>query len=92
MRKHLAFNIVTSFLSIGPLAELIAFIIVPAHTQIVFLAGADLVAKTFLITIIRVFATWAVKTDFAQAMMRNITETTLSRKVAPGFERYEHEL
>jgi hypothetical protein len=62
------------FLSPYSLADLIGFIVVPAHQRVVFLAGVELVATTFLFTVVRVFATWAVKTDFAQTMMRNITE------------------
>lgn len=46
----------------------------PVHKQIVFLAGADLVGTVFMTTLIRVFAGWAVKTEFAQGFIRNMTE------------------
>jgi hypothetical protein len=71
-----------------PLAELIAFIIVPAHRQLVFLTGAELIASVFFTTVLRVVATWAIKTDYAQTMMRNITEAGRARE----FERFKHEL
>lgn len=62
-------------MSITPFATLIAFIVVPAHKQIVFVTGVELVAGIFVKTVVRVFATWAVKTDFVQGMMRNVTDT-----------------
>jgi hypothetical protein len=65
---------VVDWLSPLPLINLVAFITIPAHQRIVFLAGAELITTIFLYTIVRVFAAWAVKTDFAQAVMRNITE------------------
>ncbi|KAF2690386.1 hypothetical protein K458DRAFT_413158 [Lentithecium fluviatile CBS 122367] len=75
LAEHLLFNFVGSyFLSIKPLASLVAFIAIPAHKQTVFLASADLVATIFVTTVIRVFANWVVKTDFAQTMMRDTTE------------------
>ena len=81
-----------SFLTIDPLVVLIAFIIIPAHRQIVFLASADLVTTAFFSTIVRAFATWAVKTDFAQEAMRNMTETKRKGGTVPGLEKYEREL
>lgn len=40
----------------------------------VFLAGADVVTRIFFTTLLRVVASWAVKTDFVQTMMRDTTE------------------
>lgn len=74
-KKHLSFNFVGTYLSITPLANLIAFVAVPAHKQIVFVAGADLVAGIFLTTVCRALAMWTIKTNFVQAMMRNITDS-----------------
>ena len=66
--------VVASYLSVGPMYDLIAFIVVPAHKQIVFRAGADLVTNVFLTTLCSVVASWAVKTGYAQTLMRNMTE------------------
>jgi hypothetical protein len=75
VEPHLTYNFIRDwFLSPFSLADLIGFIVIPAHQRVVFLAGVELVATTFLFTVVRVFATWAVKTEFAQTMMRNITE------------------
>jgi hypothetical protein len=75
VEQHLTYNFIRDwFLSPFSLADLIGFIVIPAHQRVVFLAGVELVATTFLFTVVRVFATWAVKTEFAQTMMRNITE------------------
>jgi len=56
-----------------PLANLIAFVAVPAHRQIVFMAGADLVSSIFITTAFRAVAIWTVKTNFVQTVMRNMT-------------------
>jgi hypothetical protein len=71
--KHLVLNYLGTWLSTSPLATLIAFIIVPAHKRVVFMTGADLVSNVFTNTIVRIFATWAVKTEFVQKAMQNIT-------------------
>ncbi|KAJ4371269.1 hypothetical protein N0V83_004486 [Neocucurbitaria cava] len=73
--KHLFFNFVGNFLSITPFATLIAFIVVPAHKQIVFVTGVELVAGVFVKTVVRIFATWAVKQEFVQLIMKNMTDT-----------------
>ncbi|OAL46573.1 hypothetical protein IQ07DRAFT_155548 [Pyrenochaeta sp. DS3sAY3a] len=73
--KHLSFHFVGTFLSITPLANLIVFAAVPAHKQIVFVAGAHLVASIFLTTVCRALAMWTIKTDYVQGMMRNITDS-----------------
>lgn len=48
--------------------------IVPAHRQIVFFEAMDLVETIFLNTMFRLLTSWAVKTEFAQTVMRNLTE------------------
>jgi hypothetical protein len=41
------------------------------------MAGAELVSSVFFTTLIRIFAVWLVKTDLAQAFMRNVTSNAL---------------
>lgn len=62
------------FFSATPLVTLMAFIFVPAHKRIVFIQGCDLLVTLFVQTVVRVFATWAVKTEFAQTVFRNMTD------------------
>jgi hypothetical protein len=94
LQKHLTYSFIYDwFLSPFALADLIAFIIVPGHQRVVFLAGVESVAMTFLFTLVRVFATWAVKTDFAQTMMRNITENAGNpRYNMANFPKFNDEL
>ncbi|KAF1845092.1 uncharacterized protein K460DRAFT_405367 [Cucurbitaria berberidis CBS 394.84] len=77
LKMHLTMNIIATYLSVTPFANLIGFIIIPAHQQIVFKAGAELVAGIFFATLVRVFATWAVKTDFMQRIMANVTANAM---------------
>jgi len=63
-----------AYISPEPFITLVSFVVVPAHRQIVFLAGADVVIIIFFNTLLRAFATWAIKTDFVQMAMQNITD------------------
>lgn len=47
----------------------------PAYKQGVFVAGADFVFQIFFVTVVRLFAGWAVNTEFAQELLGNWTET-----------------
>ena len=69
-----------SFISTTPLAELVAFIAIPAYKQTVFVAGADLVFQVFVVTVARKFAKWAVQTEFAQEFMQNVTKTVVESR------------
>ena len=64
-----------SFLSITPFAELISLIVLPAYKQMVFVAGMHMLFGIFFTAVARVVSTWAVQTEFAQAMLRNATES-----------------
>ena len=66
-----------SFLSIDAIVELLAFIVVPASKQIVFLAGADLVFDIFVATVINTVSSWAIKTDLVQYTLGNMTRARL---------------
>jgi hypothetical protein len=68
---------VCSFLSIDAIVELLAFIVVPASKQIVFLAGADLVFDIFVATVINAVSSWAIKTDLVQYTLGNMTRARL---------------
>ena len=57
------------------MASSIAFVAVPAHSQMGFIAGADLIGSILVIILIRIFATWVVKTEFAQMTLRNMTKS-----------------
>ena len=77
----------------APLYNLIAFIIIPAHKQIVFLAGADLIVSIFLTTVVRLVAGWAVNTTFAQEFLRNMTESAHEVEIMEARRRtYKNEL
>jgi hypothetical protein len=71
---------VSTYLSIAPLAHLIVLIVAPAHRRIVVLAGVDLVQTFFVNTLFRVVAVWVVKTDYVQELMRNVTEKPIDLK------------
>jgi len=68
-------SFISSCISIKPLASLVAFMIIPAHKQHIFMAGVGVVTTVFLNTVFRVIAGWAVKTDFIQNSMHNITNS-----------------
>lgn len=72
-KKHLIWHYGSVFLSTAPLAHLTAFIVVPAHKQLVFTQAISLLETVFFYTVFRVFAAWAVKTEVAQAFMKNVT-------------------
>ncbi|KAF2033122.1 hypothetical protein EK21DRAFT_59322 [Setomelanomma holmii] len=88
---HLFFNFTGTYFSTTPLAMLVAFIIIPAHKQIVFMESAQLVETVFFVTLVRLFAVWVVKTSFVQDMMRNVTSSALDGSMnqgakGPGFK------
>ncbi|KAF7570968.1 hypothetical protein PtrSN002B_002171 [Pyrenophora tritici-repentis] len=64
----------TIYLCFTPLIRLAAFVLVPAHRQMVFSEGVQLVATVFSCTVVRAFAGWAVKTEAIQMAMRNTVE------------------
>jgi len=68
----------------------------PAHKQIIFIAGIELVMSTFITTLIRIFAVWAVKTHMVQTMMQNLTDSAMSAEIDlegnPGFKLQGNEL
>jgi len=81
MFGHLVFNFLGAYFSIAPLATLMAFILIPAHKRIVFMAGFDVVVTLFVQTSVRMFTTWAIKTDFLQATFKNMTETANKTRI-----------
>lgn len=72
--QDIALNYAGSFLSVAALAELIALIILPVYKRMVFVAGMEMISHIFLMTAVRTLATWAVQTEYVQAMIRNSTE------------------
>lgn len=67
-----------------------AFVFIPAHKRIVFMAGFDLAMTVFLHTVVRTFASWAVNTTFVQMAMKNMTEyanKTAAKKTSEGIPR-----
>jgi hypothetical protein len=69
-------DFIGTYLSLKPPTHLMALIIIPAHQRIVFSAGMDLVETIFYTTLIRILATWAIKTDAVQMAMRGMTDQT----------------
>ncbi|CAO2655701.1 Nn.00g045040.m01.CDS01 [Neocucurbitaria sp. VM-36] len=96
LTSHIIINFIGYFVTIVPLATLVSFMIIPAHKQIVFVTGAVLVTKIFITTVARVFATWAVKTDYAQILMRNMTdmarEAEKNQRNLAQYQKYDNEL
>jgi hypothetical protein len=83
----------STYFSAAPLATLMAFIFVPAHKRIVFMAGFNLVVTLFVQTVVRMFASWAVKTEYAQATFKNMTEGALiANRNTERFRRLGDEL
>lgn len=74
---EVAYLYVCSFLSIDAIVELLAFIVIPASKQMVFLAGADLVFDIFVATVMNVVSSWAIKTDLVQYTLGNMTRARL---------------
>ncbi|KAI4652354.1 hypothetical protein J4E93_002555 [Alternaria ventricosa] len=72
--EHLIFNFLGTFFSVTPLVRLLAFILVPAYKQIIFIEGIQLVWTVFALQFLRITASWAVKTEFAQGFMQNMTK------------------
>lgn len=60
--------------SMAPMATLIAFVTLPMHQQMVFIAGADLLGTVFVTMLVRVFAGWALKTGIVQGIISDMTE------------------
>ncbi|EAT84106.2 hypothetical protein SNOG_08938 [Parastagonospora nodorum SN15] len=79
--RLVTYSVAGDFLSPLPLVDLIAFVTIPTHHRIVFMAGVDLITNIFFFTIVRVFAAWAVKTDYAQMVMRNMTENAVNSRL-----------
>ncbi|KAF3048022.1 hypothetical protein E8E12_007242 [Didymella heteroderae] len=71
---HIAMNFFGAYtFSMAPLATLIAFAVLPAHQQMVFIAGADLMGTVFVTMLVRVFAGWVVKTGIVQGIISDMT-------------------
>jgi hypothetical protein len=64
-----------SILSIGPLASLIGFIVVPAHQRVLFSAGVDLVETAFWALFWRVFLPWIINQKYVRTQMADTTAT-----------------
>ncbi|KAH7086442.1 hypothetical protein FB567DRAFT_71171 [Paraphoma chrysanthemicola] len=92
MKSHIVFSFIGSYVTVQPLATLIAFVVIPAHRQIVFLSGANLVSSVFFTTLVRLFAAWLVKTQFAQDFMRNMTSSALDGTERRRYSRTRNEL
>ncbi|KAB2109021.1 hypothetical protein AG0111_0g2686 [Alternaria gaisen] len=73
LKSHLIFGFLGTFFSVAPFVRLIAFVIVPAYKQILFIEAIELVWAVFTMQFLRMMASWAVKTEFVQAVMRNVT-------------------
>ncbi|KAI4630478.1 hypothetical protein J4E80_001414 [Alternaria sp. BMP 0032] len=71
--EHLIFNFLGTFFSVTPLVRLAAFILAPAYKQMIFIEGIQLVWTVFALQFLRIIASWAVKTEFAQTFMQNMT-------------------
>ncbi|KAF2655993.1 hypothetical protein K491DRAFT_597906, partial [Lophiostoma macrostomum CBS 122681] len=89
--RFLIFDLIGSCLSVASIFELIAFIIIPVHKQIVFQIGAELAYGILFTTLVRTFAIWAVKTDYVQTLMRNMTARS-DRENTPSQHQYGNEL
>ncbi|KAI1666719.1 hypothetical protein L13192_08963 [Pyrenophora tritici-repentis] len=72
--RQIGLGFFTIYLCFTPLIRLAAFVLVPAHRQMVFSEGVQLVATVFSCTVVRAFAGWAVKTEAIQMAMRNTVE------------------
>ncbi|KAH7080127.1 hypothetical protein BKA63DRAFT_236275 [Paraphoma chrysanthemicola] len=92
MKSHIVYNLVGTYVTVQPLATLIAFVVIPAHRQIVFLSGANLVSSVFFTTLVRLFSAWLVKTQFAQDFMRNMTSSALDGTERTRYARTRNEL
>jgi hypothetical protein len=73
LKSHLIFGFLGTFFSVAPFVRLIAFVVVPAYKQILFIEAIELVWAVFTMQFLRMMASWAVKTEFVQAVMRNVT-------------------
>ncbi|KAI4699994.1 hypothetical protein J4E81_004028 [Alternaria sp. BMP 2799] len=71
--EHLIFNFLGTFFSVTPPVRLLAFILAPAYKQIIFIEGIQLVWTVFALQFLRITASWAVKTEFIQTFMQNMT-------------------
>jgi hypothetical protein len=63
--------------SMAPLVTPIAFVVLPVHQQMVFIAGTDLLGTVFVTMLFRVSAGWVVKTDIVQGITRDWTEVAM---------------
>ncbi|KAF2437756.1 hypothetical protein P171DRAFT_424555 [Karstenula rhodostoma CBS 690.94] len=91
--RAVAYNCAGSFFHITPLAELIAFVAVPAYKQMVFVAGAELAFQVFLVTVVGKLAGWAVQTPFVQDIIRNTTQSVVdSREREEAYRMFKNEL
>ncbi len=74
IKQHLKLRFLRQFLSLEPWTHLLAFIFVPAHKQIVFLAGADLVATIVFTAVVQQVVAYALSTETVQVMLKEATQ------------------
>ncbi|KAI0129949.1 hypothetical protein BJ170DRAFT_681430 [Xylariales sp. AK1849] len=75
LRRHVIVCTVRSFLSIGPLASLVGFVVIPASKRVVFRAGVDFLESVFISAFLRLTVPWAVRTQLVQSILLNATST-----------------
>jgi hypothetical protein len=61
-----------TYFSVAPVARLVAFIVVPAYKQLVFIEGIQLVWIVFAMQFVGKIASWVVKKEFVQNFMRDM--------------------
>ncbi|KAH8892870.1 hypothetical protein GQ53DRAFT_763984 [Thozetella sp. PMI_491] len=74
--------------SIGPLASLIGFVVIPAEGRVTFGAGADLVEAIFISAFLRVVVPWVVNTEIVQGALKTFTEGMLEYERSSSKEQH----
>ena len=71
-------------MSIGPLASLIGFVVIPATKRVVFEEGIDTVEAVFFSAFFRLAIPWVVRTKIVQEFMGNFTEGIMKSRAQDG--------
>jgi len=75
-----------------PLASLVAFIVIPAHKRIVFVAGIDLAFWTFIGLFFNLVIPWFATTGFARDIVGNMTQAIRNNGTMDARPRLANEL
>lgn len=90
--KGIFLRCVFSLTDLSPLTSLIAFVVVPAHQRIVFMAGIDLLWSTLVGTVLGLLVPWLEGLESIQRIFQEATNEMIRQQTLANSTRSIGEL